>query len=203
MPIINLKKITGKAGLPWYILDESSGQLITSPTIPVSISDTKEILFAESAVPGLNYTPLYPNRNGNTTLSFSLPIINRLSNFGNLALMQQFEKLRNQDTPPLSAGASALVRGDQFRSNPTVIYSWGTHRPPLRFYVTKCDFEHTSSMTNRAGISQYTIVSMELKLDENNALYRMYVLGRLGGSLAGMGQGISEDKKSLKGSRPY
>lgn len=158
-----------KSGLPWYIFDDTNMILITSPTIPVSISDAKDIIWAEPNIPGLNFTPLYPNRNGNTKISFSLPIIMRKGKTGNSNLLQSFELLRNNDTPSLS---SLFSRGSQFSANPSVIYSWGTHRLPQRYKMTSLKFEHNGILTNKFGVSQYSVVNMELALDEQSALYR-------------------------------
>ena len=158
--------------LPWYMIT-TNGMLITSPTIPLSISSTKEIIYAESAVPGINYTPLYPNRQGNSKLSFTLPIINRRGALGNANLMAQFEMLRNSYTPTLMELFKKNV-DVSFRSLPQVIYQWGTHLPPLRYWVKQCNFEITTTMTTNAGFSKYTMVNMELELDETDKLYQMY-----------------------------
>lgn len=184
--------------LPWYILDTENNLLITSPTIPLSIKDAKPIIFAESAVPGLNYTPLTPNRLGNNRISFTIPIINRKGKFGNSNLMAAFELLRNQDNPGF---ADLFGRASQFRSNPTVIYSWGTNRPPLRYFVRKCDFDHTATLTNSYGYSQYTMVDMELEVDETSSLYRAWRILRKAQSIAGLAQ-ATKTITSNKG-RPY
>lgn len=162
--------------LPWYMIAEN-GLFITSPTIPLSISSSKEILYAESAVPGINYTPLYPNRQGNNKVSFTLPIINRKGILGNANQMAQFEMLRNSDTPNLTELFKKKT-DVSFRAVPQVIYSWGMHLPPLRYSVRKCDFEHTTSLVTPAGFSKYTMVSFELELDETSRLYQMYRLAR-------------------------
>ena len=184
--------------IPWYILAEN-GILITSPTIPLSVASTKEIIYAENAVPGLNFTPMYPNRQGNMKLSFSLPIINRKGILGNANILASFEMLRNSDTPSL---AELLKKKTDvaFRSPPQVVYSWGTHLPPLTYWVRKCDFEHTTTLVNSAGFSKYTIVNFELELDETSLLYQNYKLVRRVQSLIGMGEQVAN---LLGSSRPY
>lgn len=184
--------------LPWYILSEN-GVLITSPTIPLSIQSSKEIIYAENAVPGLNFTPKYPNRQGNNKIAFTIPIINRRGLLGNANYMAQFEMLRNSDTPTIK---DLIAKKDtiSFKALPQVVYSWGTHLPPLLYWVTKCDFEHTGTLTNRAGFSQYTMVSMELELDETSKLYNMYKLVR--GVQATLGT-VESIINATTGGRPY
>jgi hypothetical protein len=99
----NLKGIKLGSHLDWFIYDDTNGLFITSKTIPLKISDNKDVLFAELAIPGLNYTPLQPNRNSSTKLSFQLPIINRAREIGNTTVMSQLEILRNQDDPSIKA----------------------------------------------------------------------------------------------------
>jgi hypothetical protein len=184
--------------IPWYILAEN-GVLITSPTIPLSVTSSKDIIYAENAVPGLNYTPLYPNRQGNMKIAFSLPIINRKGILGNANMLASFEMLRNSDTPSL---AELLKKKSEvaFRSPPQVIYSWGTHLPPLTYWVKKADFEHDTRLVNAAGFSKYTVVNMELELDETSLLYQNYKLVRRVQSLIGLGETVAN---ALSSSRPY
>jgi hypothetical protein len=186
-----------KNALPWYLLDDTNGILITSATIPVSITDAKEIVWAVTEIPGLNYTPLYPNRNGNTTLAFSIPIINRKGSVGNSNLLQSFEILRNNDTPSLT---NLFARGSQFTPNPSVIYQWGTHRSPQRFKLTKLDFDHNGILTNKYGLSQYTVVNIELMLDEQSSLYRAdRILRKVQGIL-----GVADSTSQIfSNGRPY
>lgn len=173
--------------LPWYIFDDDNGILITSPTIPVSITDAKEIVWAEPAIPGLNYTPLYPNRNGNRTVAFQIPIINRKGKFGNSNLLQAFDILRNNDNPSLSA---LFDRGSTYKSNPSVIYQWGLHTTPLRWKIKRLDYTPNPFLTNPAGFSQYTIVDIELALDENSELYRMSRISRKVQAAVGVAQSV-------------
>lgn len=184
--------------MSWYLLTEN-GLLITSPTIPTSMQSAKEIIYAENAVPGLNFTPKYPNRQGNNKISFSLPIINRRGLLGNANQLAQFEMLRNSDTPNIKELISKKET-IAFKALPQIVYSWGTHLPPLTYWVTRCDFETNSYLTNRAGFSQYTIVSIELELDEMSKLYQMYKLVR--GVQATVGA-VENLANAISGGRPY
>lgn len=183
--------------IPWYMITEN-GLFITSPTIPLSISSSKEIMYAESAVPGINYTPLYPNRQGNNKVSFTLPIINRRGVLGNANIMAQFEMLRNSDTPSL-AELFKKNTDVSFRSVPKVIYQWGMHLPPLQYFVRKCDFEHTTTLLTDFGFSKYTMVSIELELDETSKLYQMYRLARQVQAIVG----VAETALNTLTGRPY
>lgn len=199
MPNFSLKAIQNLKYTNWWIWDDTNNLFITSRTIPLKLSDTKEVLFADITVPGLNYTPLQPNRNGSAKLSFQLPIINRLTAAGNSLQLSQFENLRNQDSPSL---LGLLQPSSQFRTNPSVIYNWGTHRTPLRYWVTKCSFDNDTRLTSKIGLAQYTMVDMELTLDENSALYRAWIIARKVASIAGFVQGTQQTFKP-KGNRPY
>lgn len=180
----------GKNGsAPWFIFDETNEQLITSPTIPMTVEDRKSVIFAQSAVAGLNYTPLNPAMNGNNIVSFTIPILNRRGSQGNMPVLAGLEELRNQATGFTNPFDN---RTGQFLRNPTVIYYWGTHRPPLRYKVLNCGFSHQSSLSNQLGGSQYTLVDIELALDEGNGLYKMYELERHIAAKLGMIQGIKQ-----------
>lgn len=187
--------------LPWYIFNETNGILITSITIPTTVEDKKEIVFAETSLPGLNYTPLTPARNGNRKLSFSLPIIKRTPKgfLGNTGMMAAFEMLRNNDNPSLLSLFSK--RGGDFNPNPKVVYSWGTHTiAPMEYFVRKCDFSHDTRFVTKLGLTEFSVVSMELELDENSALYRADRLVRVVNARKGMVDSISQ---VLGKGRPY
>ncbi len=201
MSSFNLKKVKLRgAKLPWYIYNETNFILITSPTIPTTVEDKKNIIFAESTVMGLNYTPITPARNGNRTVSFSLPIIKRTPNsaFGNTGIMAAFEMLRNNDNPSLMS----LFGANQFNPNPKVIYHWGTHTLlPQEYFVKRCDFSHDTRFVTKTGHTEYSIVNMELELDENSLLYEAERVVRVINARKGLVDSVSQIL-SMKG-RPY
>jgi len=156
------------ANLPWYMFDLSSQQLITSAQIPEGgIKDSKAVIMTETPIPGLNMQPVSFGGNGNRKIAFKLPILARGSDLGNIALIKQFEVLRNQ-----RRGIMGLYPQGQFVPNPKVLYSWGIGSVPLVYYVTKLEFEHRADMVNRAGAPTYTMVDIELTLDETGWLYK-------------------------------
>ncbi|ATN94956.1 hypothetical protein [Leptospira phage LE3] len=202
MATFSTKQVKLRGGLlPWYLFNPENGILITSPTYPLSIQDRKEVIYAELGVPGLNYTPLVPSRNGNRKISFTLPIINRKGALGNSNMMQAFEMLRNSDNPsllPIFTGS--IVKKVQFESTPQVVYSWGTHSTPLMYSVRKMDFTHDGRFTTKMGASAYTMVECELELDENSMLYKMQNLLRVVQARAGLVQNLQVATSS---GRPY
>jgi hypothetical protein len=203
MSRFNIKSVKLRGNkLPWYIFNLTNGILITSPTIPTTIEDKKDVVFAESSIPGLNYTPLTPARNGNRKLSFSLPIIRRTPNgiLGNTSIMASFEMLRNGDNPSLMALFSG--RGIEATPNPKVIYSWGTHTiVPLEYFVRKCDFSHNTTFTTKLGYTEFSILNMELELDEDSMLYRADKIARIVTARKGMVDSLQQ-MLGTKG-RPY
>lgn len=157
------------SSLPWYMFDLHNLQLITSVTIPEGeIKDSKSVVITETPIPGRNFQPISTGGNGNRTVSFTLPILKRSIAAGNVMLLKQFDLLRNQAQGLL--GLSALK--GQFSPNPKVLYSWGIGSVPLVWYVSKCDFRHTSNMVNAIGNPQLSYVEIELKLDETHPLYK-------------------------------
>ena len=153
---------------PWFIFDLTNKQLITSSTIPQGeIGDVKNVVFTETPILGNNYAPVSSGANGNRKISLQIPIINRGLD-GNIALVKQFELLRNK-----SRGFLGLKRRNQWANNPKVLYYWGTGDVPLEYYVTKCDFQHRADMVNSLGLPQYTMLSLELTLDESSPLYKV------------------------------
>ncbi len=189
------------ASVPWFMIDFTTGQIITSKTIPKTMTDNKQILYAPDPVPGLGFEPLNPNRMGNRKIGFTIDIIDRRGSQGNQLLMNQFELLRNQVS--FIRSPQGLTEGLQFSEFPRVVYSgWGTHSFPQNCFVTKCDFTPRTDQTNRLGISTLTQVAMELQVDENNALWRAW---RFYVQYSGAILGSSSSVASVTGfgSRPY
>ena len=166
-------------GLPWFMYDITNFQLITTSTIPTDIHDSKDVLLAEVPIVGLNYAPVQPAGNGNRKLSFTLPLMRKDNNIGNSLLLQQFHMLRNQAT------GIKQIFSNQFTPNPKVLYYWGTGSLPLIWYVKKCDLTNKQGWVNRVGQPQYSEVSIELWLDENDPLYRAEEIYRKIASITG------------------
>lgn len=158
--------------LPWFMYDIFNQQLITSPTRPGDINSSKEVFLTEVPIPGLNYSPIQPSGNGNTKITFTLPLIKRNNTIGNSLLLQQLHALRNQATGIKSIFAT------QFNPNPQVLYYWGTGSLPLVYYVKRADFTNKQSWVNQQGQPQFSEVEFELWLDENNPLYKAEELYR-------------------------
>lgn len=155
--------------IPWFMYDLYNQQLITSATIPEGdITDSKSVVVTETPIPGRNFQPVSVGGNGNRKVSFTLPVINRNGYVGNLLMLKQFDLLRNQAQGPLGLSKSK----GQFSPNPRVLYYWGVGSVPLVWYVTKCDFRHSSGMVNALASPQLTYVEIELLLDETDPLYK-------------------------------
>lgn len=152
--------------LPWFMYDLYNHQLITSPTIPGDIKDSKDIFLTEVPIPGLNYSPVQPSGNGNRKISFTLPLIKRNNTIGNSLILQQFQALRNQAVGLLN------IYSNQFNPNPKVLYYWGTGSVPMEYWVSKCELTNKQSWINQMGQPQFSEVNIELILDENNFLYK-------------------------------
>lgn len=150
--------------LPFYMIDISNFQLITSPIIPSDIKDSKDVVLAEIAVPGLNYQPIQYGGGGNRKLTFTLHLIKRGDILGNVLLLKQIDSLRNQ-------GGLFNLFSSQFMPNPKVLFSWGIGSVPLIYYVKKADATHKQGWVNRAGFPQYSEIEFELWLDEASPLY--------------------------------
>ena len=185
------KSFKGGFHIPWFIFDKKNYQLITSKTIPLGdISDTKQVVLAESPIAGLNYNPVQYGGNGNRKISFTLPLVVKNGAVGNVALVKSMENFRNQSSGLLLGIFSKNVR---FATNPKVIYHWGSGSGvPLEYFVAKCDFVHKSSFVNRFGYPQYSEVSFELILDESSKLYKaeetFRQMAALGGAIASVFQ---------------
>lgn len=178
--------------IPWFMIDISNKQLITSPNIPISdIGDVKEVVLTETPIPGLNYSPISPGGSGNRKISFTLPLIKRNNNVGNILMLKQFENLRNNATGLFG------VFTDQFHSNPKVLYYWGLGGVPLVYYVKKCDPTHKQGWTNAFGFPQYSEINIELWLDETNPLYLAEEVFRKVASLIGMGLGVYDVYRNI------
>jgi hypothetical protein len=187
--------------LPWFIFIKDFNILITSPTIPTSITDSKKIVYAEVPIIGKNYKQKIGVRNENRVISFTLPIINRNGILGNSNIMKAFDIMRNADNPSLGS-LVGLGKSTSFSGVPKVIYSWGTHSIPMEYFVNKCDYEHNSTLTNSKGFSQYTNVSMELELDETSLLYKADRVARVIQARLGIVNSIKQ-VTGKNGSRPY
>lgn len=165
--------------VPWFMLNLSNGQLITSRSIPLKISDTKEIIVTETPVPGLNYQPMVSGGFGNRHINFRLILVRRDAIIGVVPLIKQFEMLRNQ-----VMGLLPLPQ-KQFNPGPKVLYQWGTGSVPLVYEVKRVDFEHDGVFVNGAGMPQYSEVQVELILDESDPIYQTEELFRVAMSVIG------------------
>lgn len=183
--------------LPWFIFDIDNKQLITSPTIPSDIVDSKEIVLSEQPVPGLNFSPITTGGAGNRKISFTLPLIKRNNTVGNVLLLKQFDTLRQ------NAVGLTGVFGKQFETTPRVLYFWGTGSVPLIWWVKKCDATHKQGWVNQLGQPQYSEISMELWLDETHPIYLAEEVFRKAASLAGMVFGAYDIVKSIQGDKVY
>lgn len=157
--------------LPWYMYDMSNNILITTPSgsIPGDISDNKDIVLSEIAIPGMSYQPVQSGGMGNRKISFNLIVIKRDSIEGNKKIIAQFENLRNST----SSLATIFNSTSQFQANPKVLYAWGVGSIPLVWYVSKCNFVHKQYWHNSFGVPQLTEVNIELLLDEKNPINRV------------------------------
>lgn len=193
---LNLPKFA--FNLPWFMFDIGNKQLITSPTIPADISDTKDIILSETPIPGQNFQPVTYGGGGNRKISFTLPIIKRNNTVGNSLIKAQFENLRNRAT-----GLTGIF-SEQFTANPQVLYYWGTGSIPLVYWVKKVDFTTPQSWVNQLAMPILTNVSVELWLDERNPLYIAEEVFRKLASLSGMVINAYDIIESeVTGRRPY
>lgn len=169
--------------LPWFMFDIDNKQLILSRIIPGDISDTKDIILAETPVPGKNNQPINPGGGGNRKISFILPLIKRNNTVGNVLMLKQFDQLRNQRVSFTDLLGSTEK---QFSPTPKVLYYWGTGSVPLIYWVKKADPTHKQGWVNELGQPQYSEINMELWLDEGNPLYIAETLFRQVASITGM-----------------
>lgn len=166
--------------LPWFMFDLDNLQLITSATIPGEIKDSKDIILTETPIPGQNFQPVTYGGGGNRKISFQLPIVKRNNTVGNVLLLKQFDNLRNR------AVGFTNIFSNQFQPNPKVLFMWGVGSVPLVYWVKKCDFTHSENWTNAVGFPQYTLIDIELWLDEKHPLYLAEEVFRKISSLVGM-----------------
>jgi len=168
-------------GVQWFIYVKDYEILITSPTIPSSIVDSKKVIYSEYPVPARNYAPQIPIRNENRNLKFTLPIIQRFQPLGNSNVLRQFEILRNSDNPNMFS--KNTYSGDLpsllYAGVPKVLYYWGTHSSLMEYFLRDVSFSHNTTYTNQIGLSQYTDVSIELSLDEQSPLYKFDRVSRI------------------------
>ena len=183
--------------VPFFMFDISNLQLITSPWDPGDIKDTKQIVYTETPVPGLNYQPVSYGGGGNRKLSFTIPLIKKNNTVGNVLLLKQFDMLRNQ-----AVGLTGMFSG-QFKPNPQVVFMYGIGSIPLVYYVTKCDPTHKQGWRNQMGMPMYSEIDIELMLDEKNILYKAEEVFRKLSSIAGMGEGVFDTVSAQNNQRPY
>lgn len=185
--------------LPFYIFDLNNFQIITSQFIPSDIADTKDIVYTETPIPGLNYQPVQSGGMGNRKISFTLPLIKRDGIIGNVALLKQFDNLRQ----PSGSFINIFKKDKQFTPNPKVLFSWGIGSIPLIWFVKKCDATHKKSWVNSFGQPQYSEIHLELILDESNILNKAEDVFRQLASLTGIAEGVYGTVKSFEGTKAF
>lgn len=191
--------MAGKFSIPWFMFDLSNFTFYTSVPIPSSpIKDSKGIVITEVAVPGLGYEPLAYGGMKNRKIGFTIPVIDRNPTVGNSTRLKFFEQLRNPITPLLNPFASS-----EFARNPKVLFNWGTGNIPLVYSVSKCDFNHDSKQVNALGFPQWTDVTMELIVDEEDFLFLGEELFRKVGAIIGSVQSVIDVVGAANNQKPY
>lgn len=185
--------------IPWYMYIIDANLLITSHTIPGDITDNKNILFAETTIPGLDYAPVSSGGFSNRKISFSLIVVQRQSLAGNTNLLKLYEILRN----PTNTLADIFSQSSQFTQNPKVIYNYGIGSAPLVWYVSKCNFTHQGQYTNAIGDPQFTNVQIELTLDEKDGTNQIEKVYRQFAALVGSAESIAQVGLSQAGLRSF
>jgi hypothetical protein len=185
--------------IPFFMFDLSNYQLITTPTIPSDILDTKDVVLTELPVPGLNFNPIQIGGGGNRKISFTLPLIRRNNTIGNVMILKQFDQLRNQAT-----GFTGIF-SSQFLPNPKVLFYYGVGSIPLIYFVKKCDASHKQGWINEMGYPQYSEISIELWLDENSTIYKGEEIFRKLMAMTGQVDGLSNVIRSQQSKKynPY
>jgi hypothetical protein len=183
----------------WWIYDIGNGQIITSFFIPGDISDTKEVVYAETPIPGLNYQPIQSGGMGNRKVTFELPLIRRNGIVGNVQILKQFDRLRH----PSGSLLSVFSQNSQFVANPKVLYNWGTGSVPLVWYVKKCNATHKKHWVNAFGQPQYSELQFELWLDESDPINKAEDMWRQLASIFGEVQTATDQSKALLKQKPY
>lgn len=185
--------------IPFYMYILNSNLLITSPFIPTEINDSKNIIFAETNIPGLNYSPIHSGGFGNRKVSFQIDLIKRNNFTGNALQLKLYEVLRN----PVSTLQEVFSQDTQFVQNPKVLFSYGVGSVPLVWYVTKCDFVHSGQYTNAVGFPQFSKINIELTLDETNDLNKIEKVFRQFASIIGSAEAVKDIIVDQTGGRPY
>lgn len=154
--------------IPFWMLDKKNFSLIISKTVPVTMTDTKNIAYAEVSVPGGDSSDNNYASMGAEEVSFSIKVVNFNNSVGNSPMLSQFRNLR-------TAGGIfdiAFLNSRQFSANPTVLMWWGTGKfAPMEYKVTEVNFNHMNH--NRFGFPQHTDVSMKFRLDQSGVLYKL------------------------------
>lgn len=184
--------------LQWFIYDLGNNQLITSIFVPSDITDTKDIVYAETPIPGLNYQPIQSAGMGNRKIKFELPLVRRNGIVGNVHLLKMFDRLRNP-----ASNLASVFQNSQFTSNPKVIYNWGIGSMPLIWYVKKCDATHKKHWTNAFGMPQYSEIQFELWLDEANPINKMEEMFRQLASIYGQVEIVTDTVKYYQKRKSY
>lgn len=174
------------AHVPWFIYDLTNKQLITTRVIPGDISDRKAIVLAEIRVPGLNYDPVFPGGSRNRKVAFQLQLVKRDNVLGNVAMLRQFDQLRQNAVDIL-----ALGNDSQFQGKPKVLYWWGTGSVPLEWYVSRCEWVNPQGWINGMGNPQLSLIDIELTLDEKSPLYLMEDMARRAMAITGELTGVA------------
>lgn len=158
LSVKNLNKV------PWFIAGRGAG-IITSKTVPESVTDSKVIQWNETPVPGSHTgVPKYGGMQARR-ISFSLKVAEFNDTFGVTTKLAQFRRLRNPEPEYVVFGGY-----QPFSANKTVFYFYGTVSPfVVECYVNKVDF--TLTYPNKYGRPQVGDVQMELIVREEGALW--------------------------------
>ncbi len=171
--------VKGVKNVPFFLIiaggvDQAglaSSSIITTQSVPTSVSDTKEINWSEIQIPGGHTSSTRFGSFGNNTIAFSL----KVADFNNkLGVTSMTSALSNLRRPTSSFDVAAKSFFKPFVPPPKVImWHSAISTVPLFYIVKKCDFD--TSNPNILGRPQVVTISFQFILHEDGALYRAEV----------------------------
>lgn len=191
MAKISLKNLKA---VPWFIASVNPLTIVTSKTIPETVSDSKQIQRPGTQTPGDDTDIPKFGSIASRRISFSIRLASFNNNLGVTPKIKALEGLRNASPPTIRAFGDS----DPFTPNPTVYYSYGTGSLLLDWEVEDVSF--SNSYMNVRGFPQVTDVSFRLVQNESSKLATAERLWRQTTALLGS---VKSLKQPLSSQHPY
>ena len=167
---------------PFTMIDLTNGIFINHLTIPLKVTDKKEVNLTATNIPGRNSPHIQTTGGSVREVSFSLTIYRNNDGPGAELALSQFRLLVNQ--------TQNLFKKERYQNNayPTVLFGWGVQAVLMEYYLKSLSIESDGNFVNSMGLPRLAVVDVTLWQKDNSILNQVEELARFAAAQAGQAE---------------